>query len=77
VILDGQTAHEAEVVRTRLDHNLPPTIELHTDDFGEVPRTAQHGTKSVLQVLVAPLAERLVVDHVWQYPASSNAQMPR
>jgi hypothetical protein len=70
VILDGQTPHEAGGVRTRLDHNLPPTIELHTDDFGEVPRAEQHRPKSVVQMLVAPLAERLVVDHLWQYPAN-------
>ena len=72
--LDGQTTGEARVVRAHLDHNLPPTGESHTDDFGEVPRAEQHGPQSVLQVLVAPLAERRVVDHDWQYPDSSPAK---
>jgi hypothetical protein len=56
VILDGQTAGEARVVRAHLDHNLPPTGELHADNFREVPGAEKHGSQSVLQVLLAPLS---------------------
>jgi predicted kinase len=33
---------------------------------------AKQSLQSVLQVLVAPLAERLVVDHGWQYPLNEQ-----
>jgi hypothetical protein len=73
VILDGETADEAGFIGASLDHNLSPTIELHTDDFRKVPRAEEHGPKSVLQVQAAPLAERLVVNHVRSIPPTSNA----
>jgi len=68
--LNGETPDDARVIRARLNHNSPPTIELHADNLGQVTRAEKDRPETVIQVAAAPLSEQGVVDHGQQYPAA-------
>jgi len=71
--LNGETPDDARVIRARLNHNSPPTIELHADNLGQVTRAEKDRPETVIQVAAAPISEQGVVDHGQQYPAPRNA----
>ncbi len=71
--LNGETPDDARVIRARLNHNSPPTIELHADNLGQVTSAEKDRPETVIQVAAAPLSEQGVVDHGQQYPAPRNA----